>query len=537
MFLNKIENIKKNTLVKKDWNLQRSTRLEKEAQQLAITEATSDLVATVDTEGFLMSLNTAGYALLGLKDSTDITLYRLASFYTDKSLTRLSENDFPNAIKHNVWLSETTILSSKGIEIPASQVLIAHKNEYECVISFSIILRDISPLKEAEKKRQELANELHQAKKMETIGRLAGGIAHDFNNILSVIMGYSELGLLNNNANSENTEIFEKIINSSQKAARLNHQLLDFSSKQMIEPQTLSLNEVVNDSKDLIYGLMKEEINIDIQLQSDLWPINIDRSQLEQIILNLAVNARDALSKGQDFTLTTQNIVCSNSEIEGIILGETTDFVLLTVSDSGSGISSEDIGHIFEQFYTTKKPGHGTGLGLSSVYAAIKQNNAHIVVKSPNRKGTTFNIYFPRISDSQPIQGYCKPEIDIESHQGKGTILLVEDNHDVRTLLSGMLSRLSYSVLEAKSSKHALNLYESNSQKIDLVITDIVMPEFDGLDLYRLFQEINPELKILLISGHTERIQELNEISEDNIKLLTKPFSMSKLVENVKNFI
>lgn len=387
-----------------DWNDGRSTRIsgEQQIRQLAIMEATTDLVATVDVDGFVIKMNQGGYDLLGLSENIELSRIRFASFYSKEQALELLSIAIPGAIAKGTWHSETNLLSSDGEEIPCSQVLIAHKDSSDNIQYFSLILRDVRPIKAAEKERKSLLEQLHQAKKMETVGRMAGGVAHDFNNIITVIMGYAEIGLVNLSSgdNAAKNEL-EIILDTAHKAARLSSQLLEFSSKKRIEPQVLELNEVIEDSRQLIESLMSDEVELDIRLGSSLWSIKFDCSQLEQVLLNLALNAKDAITANGKFSIVSENIVLSFVEVINLGLSDQCEYVKLTVSDTGCGIDPGVLEYIYDPFFTTKDTGKGTGLGLSTVFTAIKQNKGQIVVNSVVGEGTSFVIYLPRTREGE----------------------------------------------------------------------------------------------------------------------------------------
>ncbi|MGV3591945.1 MAG: ATP-binding protein [Gammaproteobacteria bacterium] len=520
------------------WTLERESRSLEESQirQLALAEATNDLVATMDADGYLLSLNTAGYRMLGLDFDTSLSRQRLASFLAPRSAEQLHLADIPHAIEHHVWHSEVVLLTAQGLQLPASLVLVAHLNTYSHLEHFSVVIRDIRPLQASEEKRRQMMEQLHQAKRMETVGRLAGGIAHDFNNIITVIMGYAELGLLHQEPESPRSEELRIILDSAQKASRLTAQLLDFSSKNSLEPQAIDLNEVIDHSVRLIRSLMGSEIAIDVDLCDELWPTQIGRSQLEQVILNLAVNSRDALRPGGRFSIRTTNRTIDAEQAILLGLPGPWDYVELQIADNGCGIAPEHLGRIFEPFFTTKGKGKGTGMGLAAVYDAVRQNDGAINVRSKVGEGTAFTIHLPRVydtADGLPPALYDQPRSEA---RGGETILLVEDEPDIRALLGNMLKSKGYRVLEAGDGHTALDLY-ARAGGVQLLISDVVLPQLDGLGLSKCLQERDAGLKVLLISGHTDELVSLQELDIRNLRLLSKPFSPSSLVQEVRAFL
>jgi signal transduction histidine kinase len=423
------------------------------------------------------------------------------------------------------------------LHIAASQVLVAHLNSFNHVENFSVIIRDIRPLQASEEKRRQMLEQLHQAKRMETVGRLAGGIAHDFNNIITVIMGYAELGLLHQSPESPRSEELRIILDSAQKASRLTAQLLDFSSKNTIEPQVIDLNDVIEHSVQLVKSLMGSEIVIDVGLCEELWPTEIGRSQVEQIILNLAVNSRDALRPGGRFTIQTANRAIDAEQASLLGLPGAWDYVELQIADNGCGIAPEHVSHIFEPFFTTKGKGKGTGMGLAAVYNAVRQNDGAINVRSRLGEGTAFTIHLPRVYMTPDGLPPSMQETTAASTGGGETILLVEDDREIRTLLSNMLSGKGYRVLEAGDGNAALEVYARAGGPVHLLVSDVVLPQLDGLALSRRLQEQDGKLKVLLISGHTEELLSLQELDIRNLRLLSKPFSPTKLVQEVRAFL
>lgn len=524
----------------RNWHFERASRLAEteQARQLAIIEATTDLVATIDIDGFLISLNNAGYELLELDAATNIRQLRWAGFYTKESASAFTEEEMKNAFKFGSSNSEIDIVTVDGAVIPGSQVLIAHKDSSGNIEHFSVVLRNIRSIKEAENERQILMEQLYQSRKVETIGRLAGGIAHDFNNLMAVIMGHAEIGLLNVSSEEATKAELEIILDFTQKAARLSSQLLDIGSKQMIKPQVLNLNEVLHSSQQLIESLMGDEITINISTDQSLWPIKIDRSQLEQIILNLSVNARDALDRHGSYTLKTENLILTPKEANKLGLMDGGDFVRFVISDDGTGMEKDIIEKIFDPFFTTKEKGKGTGLGLSAVYGAVKQNGGHIRVLSAVGVGTSFEVYFPRDeSNSQILKIKAEKNKSAELVSGTEAILLVEDNEAVRNLLATILKNLGYSVLEAADGVDALDIFNSSKGKIDLVVSDVVMPRMNGMELYRELQKVDISTKVLLMSGHTDQILSLEELGESNASFLSKPFPVQRFSDVVRDVL
>ncbi|MES2627294.1 MAG: ATP-binding protein [Pseudomonadota bacterium] len=518
----------------KNWNQERRARIADEqlARQLAIADSTSDLVGTVDADGFLLSMNTSGWQLLGLKPEHEISGIRLLSFFDADSRDKFLEQDIPSAIKFNSCQSEVLLVDSDGNKIPCSQVLVAHNDIDGNIDFFSLIIRDIRAIKAAEKERLLLQQQLHQAQKLEVIGQLAGGIAHDFNNFITVMMGHAELGLLSEGTSPELKADLEIILDSAQKAARLTGQLLDYSRKKVVEPQTLDLNFVIRESQQLLMSLLGENIVIQTHLDADVWPIAYDRSQLEQIIFNLAVNARDAMAGKGIFIISTSNSSLETDEQFEDATQTAHDFVKLTFADSGCGMNEEVMRNIFEPFFTTKDKGKGIGMGLAAVYGAIKQNSGDIKVESQPGAGTTFTIRLPALRHHELLETPAPNPVKAQA-SNKETILLVEDNSEVRSLLRKMLARLDYQVLTARDGLEGKAVFEAHPGKIDLLLTDVVMPGLGGIQLAEQLTHLDADLKVLLVSGHHEEILSFDQQYKPNIKMLNKPFAVERLAKEV----
>lgn len=522
----------------KQWLPEREARLAAEALQreLSVTRETQDLVATLDPDGFLLSLNPAGHALLGLPAAAVPTGLRLHQFYDEASREAFVSHDLPQAIRNHVWHSERWFYSQRGELIPCSQTLVAHGDGHGGVGHFSLIAHDISAIRNAEAERNALREQLFQARKMETVGRLAGGIAHDFNNFLTVIMGYAELGLLNPNADEHLRHDLRLILDTSQKAARLTTQLLDYSSKKMIEPEVLDLNQVLTEAEQLLASMLGARIVLRLELETQLWPVRFDRSQLEQIVFNLALNARDAMNGEGRLTITTTNRAQGGPDLPASTDMQPGDQVALVVRDSGIGMSRELLEQIFEPFFTTKEKGKGTGLGLSAVYGAVKQNSSRIKVSSEPGQGSCFEVLIPAYRSAAPARSTQagSAERPVANGNQRQCILLVEDNDDVRDLLAQMLKNIGYEVLTARDGLEGEAMFMLHEPRIDLLITDIVMPGKDGAQLAYLSQKRKPGQRVLLMSGHNDEIVYFRSRSQPNVRMLNKPFPPQRLAAEVR---
>ncbi|MCO5171356.1 MAG: response regulator, partial [Planctomycetes bacterium] len=355
--------------------------------------------------------------------------------------------------------------------------------------------------------------ELRQAQKMEAIGRLAGGVAHDFNNLLTAIIGYSEL-LADQVPPGPQRRAVEQIRQAGQRAAALTHQLLAFSRKQVLQPEVLDPGRVVADLQDMLRRLISEDIEVVTDLAPDVGRLRADRAQLEQVIVNLAVNARDAMPRGGRLTISTRQAPGDPPR------------VVLTVSDTGEGMSPEVLAHIFEPFFTTKEVGRGTGLGLSMVYGIVKQSGGDVQVRSAPGAGTTFELAFPAAADDPAPAGQRKPTAPVPG--GRETVLVVEDEDAVRQLVREVLSGRGYHVLEAARGEQAIDLAAGRDGPIDLVLSDVVMPGINGRDLVERLTALRPGLRVLFMSGHSGDLLARAEV-EPWATVLEKPFTPDHL--------
>ena len=381
--------------------------------------------------------------------------------------------------------------------------------------------------------RKMLENQLQQARKMEAVGRLAGGVAHDFNNLLTIIKGYVEMALQRCLDRPELHGDIRRIENAADRAVNLVRQLLAFSRKQVLRPKILDLNAIVVNLDQLLRRLMNENIEMKTFVSKDVGAIKADPGQVEQVIMNLVVNARDALPDGGRIVIETSNVDLDSVYTLDHAVVRPGPYVLLAVTDTGIGMTADTVAHIFEPFYTTKESGRGTGLGLSTVYGIVKQSGGYIWVYSEIGKGTTFKVYLPRVSDSIPASQV--PETHAPTaHKGHETILLVEDEPAVRQLARMVLSKLGYTVLEALSPEDAERLAGNDGAEIHLLLTDVVMPGMSGHELAKRLTARCPQLRVLYMSGYTYNVIAQDGTLEEGISFLQKPFTPQVLTEKVR---
>jgi two-component system, cell cycle sensor histidine kinase and response regulator CckA len=495
------------------------------AQLIAILEATPDLVAISQVEGPASYINPAGRQLLGLGPDEEAVLSQRRPDWARKVI---QEEAIPTAIRERTWSGETVLLNEAGEEIPVSQVLIAHRSSSGAVEFLSTIARDI-------RGQKHLEEQLRQGQKMEAIGRLAGGVAHDFNNLLTVITGHTALLLESNRLAPATRGSLEEVQKAAERAASLTRQLLAFSRRQILRPVVLNLNAVVADTQKLLERLIGEDIALLTDLEPALGLVKVDPGQVEQILMNLAVNARDAMPRGGALKVRTANVVLDAKMVESHPDARPGPYSLLVVSDTGCGMDEATLRHIFEPFFTTKEVGKGTGLGLATVYGIVEQSNGFIAVESLLERGTTFHIYLPQIPMGAPAS---TPALALaEASKGQETVLLVEDEEAVRGLARRVLQENGYTVLAACDGPEALEAAQRHPGPIHLLVTDVVMPHMSGCELAKHLTLQRPGLKTLFMSGYTDDAVLRHGVSQSSPAFLPKPFTPASLAEKVRKVL
>lgn len=397
---------------------------------------------------------------------------------------------------------------------------------------FACIFADVTEQKTAEEEKFKLQNQLLQSQKMESIGRLAGGVAHDFNNMLGVILGHAEMAMeLVDPAQPLHADL-EEIIKAAKRSADLTHQLLAFARKQTVSPRVLDLNETMVGMLKILQRLIGEDIHLAWRPVVNLWPVKIDPSQVDQILANLCVNARDAIAGVGKVTVETDNVTFNEAYCADHASFVPGDYVLLAVSDNGCGMDKEILDKLFEPFFTTKEAGKGTGLGLATIYGIIKQNNGFINVYSELGHGTTFRIYLPRYFGKDE-QVYIQ-ESQESVMRSQETVLVVEDELAILSLSKRMLERQGYQVLTANTPVEAIRLVEDYPGDIDLLMTDVVMPEMNGRDLAKRILSFYPSIKCLFTSGYTANVIAHHGVLDEGVHFLQKPFSLKDLTVKVR---
>jgi PAS domain S-box-containing protein len=431
-------------------------------------------------------------------------------------------------------LKAQVFLRRDGSSVPVDYVATPFRQR-DRIVGAVITFRDISERMQADEAQAQLEVQLLQSQKMEAVGRLAGGVAHDFNNLLTVIIGRAQLVFRSVEPQHPRYADIELIQKSANRAAALTRQLLAFSRKQVLQPKVLSLNEVVDDLEPMVRRLIREDIELVTALAPDLGQVTVDPHQMEQVVVNLAVNAVDAMPHGGRLTIETTNIELDGAYAIKHVGMEPGAFVMLAVSDNGHGMDADTRARIFEPFFTTKEQGKGTGLGLSTVHGVINQSGGHILVYSELLRGTTFKIYLPRVD--APRRAPRRPLAPVDVRRGAETVLLVEDEEDVRGLARDVLVESGYTVLEAATAEEAVRICEEHESPISLLLSDVVMPKLSGPQLAQRLVDLRPEIRVLYMSGYTDEAIVHHGVLEPGTAFIEKPFTPEGLSGKVRDVL
>ena len=485
-------------------------------------------ICRCDAAGKILDANPAFLELLGHTSVDELVGQHIFSLYSDNDkwfdLADFLRSSAPFRGLAAEWKRKngsTTVVRVSGRSV---------SNGREGGVVFELFAEDVT-------ERRVLEQQLRQSQKMEAVGRLAGGIAHDFNNLLMVISGYSEFLLERLGAEPQLRGPAQEIASAAERASSLTRQLLAFSRKQMLAPRIVNLNDVATENLKMLTRMIGEDIDLVMTPGQGLWPVRADAGQIEQVIMNLAVNARDAMPSGGRLTIETSNVTLDEEYARFHAPLRPGDYVMIAISDTGAGMDSETQSHIFEPFFTTKGT-KGTGLGLSTVYGIVKQSGGYIWVYSEVGKGTTFKIYLPRVAFAGEAAVQVATPVEYRKVEpGTETILLVEDETNLRYLARQYLEKQGYKVIEAADGAVAMQIAVAHEAMIHLLLTDVIMPGMNGRELAQRISEIRPNVKTLYMSGYTENVIGHNGMLDDGVCLLQKPFNLRDLKSKVREVL
>ncbi len=501
-------------------------QLDKERRQLsAVIEQSAESVIITDTEGIILYVNPAFERVTGYtrEEAIGNNPNMLSS---GEHLPEFFKELWDTLKAGRVWHGRLKNKKKDGSIYTEETIIGPVRDEAGNIVNYVSLQRDIT-------RELQLEEQYRRSQRMEAVGQLTGGIAHDFNNLLTAINGFAELLKFRLPPDDSKQELVGNILNAGQRAADLVSQLLAYSRKQIIEPRVLNLNTVVTSMGTILQRVIGEDIELKLLLGSDIWPVKIDPTQFEQVILNMAINARDAMPQGGKLTIETHNVVLDEDYVARHLGAQPGEHVLLAISDTGAGMSKEIQVRIFEPFFTTKEVGQGSGLGLATVFGIVKQSQGNIWVYSEPEQGSTFRIYLPHAKESVQLPVAAAPQ-EIELPRGSETILLVEDDANVRDLAKQILQAQGYTLLEAAHPTEALQHVDSYSGTIHLLLTDVVMPGFSGKQLAEQLHAELPHLKVLYMSGYTENVVAHHGVLESGVVFLQKPFNATTLTRQVR---
>jgi two-component system, cell cycle sensor histidine kinase and response regulator CckA len=499
---------------------------ESEEKYRSIFEEIKDVIFISTPEGKFIDVNPVGLQWLGYSSLEELQRIDIPN---DLYLNAQDRIVFQEAIERQGYVKdfEVQLKKANGQQITVGITATAVRDEKGRVVNYRGVMRDVTLEKTLE-------HQIMQAQKMEAVGQLAGGIAHDFNNILSAITGYGHLVLMQIQEDSLLRPYVEQILESSERAAMLTQNLLTFSRKQIITPHPARINEIIRNVAPVLTKLTREDIELKLELNIEDSTVEVDRLQIEQVLMNLVTNARDAMPNGGILTIGTQKMHMDTTFIEAHGYGKIGNYAVISVEDTGAGLDEKTKTRIFEPFFTTKELGKGTGLGLAMAYGVVKQNNGFINVYSEVGKGTTFRIYLPEVTSTVEQRADEKIQSPLG---GTETILLVEDDQALRKLAVTLLDKYGYSVIDAIDGDDALARFKEHKESIDLLITDVVIPKRSGIEVFEEIRKFNPEMKVLFLSGYAKDITQNKGILDTNVNFLQKPISPNTLLKKIRDIL
>ena len=512
-------------------------RESQEQLRLLVEGVTDYALFMLDPQGRVSSWNTGAQRIKGYTRE-EVVGQHFSRFYTEEDRhAGVPAKGLNQAAETGRWETEGWRVRKDGARFWAHVVIDAIRNDAGELVGFAKITRDVSERKTAERELEEARKALFQSQKMEAVGQLTGGVAHDFNNLLTVIIGgLDTIARSKPNDTARIRRSLETARHAADRAASLTARLLAFSRKQPLEPTPTDLNLLVRNMADMLHRTLGEQIELESALSPRLWSVEIDQNQLENAILNLAVNARDAMPSGGKLTIETQNAFLDESYAATDAEVRPGQYVLMCVSDTGSGMSMETLGHVFEPFFTTKELGRGTGLGLSMVYGFVKQSGGHVTIYSEEGEGTTVKLYLPRHYGEETTLGDEGAQRDSPTASGDEVVLVVEDNAEVRAFSVATLGELGYRVLQASDGDAALAMLNAEP-KIDLLFTDVVLPGRTGRTLADEALRLRPELKVLFTTGYSRNAIVHHGRLDAGVRLLQKPFTFDQLANRVREVL
>lgn len=512
-------------------------RESQEQLRLLVQGVTDYALYMLDLDGRVSSWNAGAERIKGYTRD-EIVGHHFSRFYTEEEREAgVPSTGLQQAAAEGRWETEGWRVRKDGSRFWAHVVIDAIRNDAGEMVGFAKITRDITERRTAERELEEAREALFQSQKMEAVGQLTGGVAHDFNNLLTVIMG--GLDTIARSKPSDTVRIrraLEMSQHAAERAASLTSRLLAFSRKQPLEPTPTNLNALVRDMAELLHRTLGEQVELECVLSPRLWTVEVDQNQLENAILNLAVNARDAMPTGGKLTIETQNTFLDESYAAADAEVRPGQYVVICVSDTGSGMSKATLARVFEPFFTTKELGRGTGLGLSMVYGFVKQSGGHVTIYSEEGEGTTVKLYFPgHYGDEQPLGGEVDKQ-DCPTASDDEVVLVVEDDPEVRAFSVSSLSELGYRVLQAGDAEAALSILTSD-QRVDLLFTDVVLPGRTGRGLADQAVQLRPILKVLFTTGYSRNAIVHHGRLDAGVRLLQKPFTFDQLASRVREVL
>ncbi|WP_309088922.1 PAS domain S-box protein [Phenylobacterium sp.] len=515
---------------------QEALRRSEEQFRLLVQGVTDYALYMLDPHGCVSSWNAGAERIKGYAAS-DVMGKHFSRFYTEEDQAAgVPAKGLATARQEGRWETEGWRVRKDGSRFWAHVIIDAIRSEDGELVGFAKITRDVTERRNAEQALEETRRALFQSQKMEAVGQLTGGVAHDFNNLLTVI-----LGGLDTIARSKLTDTvrinraLHMARHAAERAAALTSRLLAFSRQQPLEPTPCDLNALVREMTDLLHRSLGEQIELEGVLSPRLWPVEVDQNHLESAILNLAVNARDAMPAGGKLTIETANTYLDEAyaaKDAEVVPGQ---YVMIAVSDTGTGIPADHLGRVFEPFFTTKEVGRGTGLGLSMVYGFVKQSGGHVAIYSEEGQGTSVKLYFPRFIGETPFDRDAAAEERPAASEGE-VVLVVEDNPDVRAYSVMILKELGYHVIEAPTAQAALAILGSN-QRLDLLFTDVVLPDQSGRVVADEAQKVRPGLKVLFTTGYSRNAIVHHGRLDPGVQLLPKPFTFQQLAARVRDLL